>query len=78
MLKLDSGLKADLLAQPESGMGYQIVEATDFNGRIQRGVAFNGIVEAALGQPGGGAEVLFRDGTDPGTVKTKPEKIPDE
>lgn len=41
MLKLDGGLKADLLAQPESGMGYQIVEATNYYGKIQRGVAYN-------------------------------------
>lgn len=36
-----------------------------------------GIVEPAFGQPGGGVEVIFRDGTKPGTV-TGPEKIPDE
>lgn len=36
-----------------------------------------GIVEPAYGQPGGGVEVLFRDGTHAGTV-TGPEKIPDE
>ena len=36
-----------------------------------------GIVEPAFGQPGGGVEVLFRDGTHAGTV-TGPEKIPDE
>jgi hypothetical protein len=36
-----------------------------------------GIVEPAHGQPGGGVEVLFKDGTQPGTV-TGPEKIPDE
>jgi hypothetical protein len=37
-----------------------------------------GIVEPAFGQPGGGVEVIFTKGTDPGTVETKPEKIPDE
>jgi len=36
-----------------------------------------GIVQPANGQPGGGVEVLFRDGTHLGTV-TGPEKIPDE
>jgi hypothetical protein len=41
MLRLDSTLTAELLLQPESGMGYQLVEATAFNGRIQRGVAYN-------------------------------------
>jgi hypothetical protein len=41
MLRIDSGLRADLLDQPESGMGYQIVEATAFNGKIQRGLAYN-------------------------------------
>jgi hypothetical protein len=35
------------------------------------------IVEPAYDQPGGGVEVLFRDGTQPGTV-TGPDKIPDE
>ena len=37
----------------------------------------HGIVEPANDQPGGGVEVLFRDGTQPGTV-TGPDKIPDE
>jgi hypothetical protein len=37
----------------------------------------SGIVEPAYGQPGGGVEVIFTGGTDPGTV-TGPEKIPDE
>ena len=36
-----------------------------------------GIVEPANDQPGGGVEVLFKDGTHAGTV-TGPEKIPDE
>ena len=37
----------------------------------------HGIVEPANDPPGGGVEVLFKDGTQPGTV-TGPEKIPDE
>jgi hypothetical protein len=37
----------------------------------------SGIVEPANDQPGGGVEVLFRDGTHAGTV-TGHEKIPDE
>lgn len=37
-----------------------------------------GIVEQANDQPGGGVEVIFTKGTDPGTVEAKPEKIPDE
>jgi hypothetical protein len=37
----------------------------------------HGIVEPANGQPGGGVEVIYTNGTDPGTV-TGPEKIPDE
>jgi hypothetical protein len=36
-----------------------------------------GIVQPAYGQPGGGVEVLFKEGTQPRTV-TGPEKIPDE
>jgi hypothetical protein len=41
MLRLDVILSAELLAQPESGMGYQMVEAVAFDGKIQRGVAYN-------------------------------------
>jgi hypothetical protein len=37
----------------------------------------SGIVEPANDQPGGGAEVIFTKGTNPGTV-TGHEKIPDE
>jgi hypothetical protein len=36
-----------------------------------------GIVEPAYGQPGGGVEVIFTDGTQPNTV-TGPDKIPDK
>ena len=36
-----------------------------------------GIAQPAYGQPGGGVEVLFTEGTQPRTV-TGPEKIPDE
>lgn len=36
-----------------------------------------GIVEPAFGQPGGGVEVMFTNGTQPKTV-TGPTKIPDE
>jgi hypothetical protein len=36
-----------------------------------------GIVEPAFGQPGGGVEVIFTNGTQPKTV-TGPIKIPDE
>ena len=37
-----------------------------------------GIAERAYGQPGGGVEVIFTNGTDPRTVEPKAEKIPDE
>ena len=36
-----------------------------------------GIVQPAYGQPGGGVEVIFTDGTQPKMV-TGPDKIPDE
>jgi len=36
-----------------------------------------GIVQPAYGQPGGGVEVIFTNGTDPGTVEG-PEQIPDK
>jgi hypothetical protein len=38
---------------------------------IQRGIA-----QPAYGQPGGGVEVYFKNGTQAGTV-TGPDKIPD-
>ena len=41
MLKLDLSLQCLLLDQPESGMGYQIVEATTFDNQIKRGIAYN-------------------------------------
>lgn len=41
MLRLDPNLKAQLLAQPESGMGYQVVEATTVDYKLKRGVAYN-------------------------------------
>jgi hypothetical protein len=41
MLKLNSTLQCLLLNQPESGMGYQIVEATTFDNKIKRGIAYN-------------------------------------
>ena len=40
--------------------------------QIQRG-----IVQPANGQPGGGVEVIFCRGTDPGTVKFPPRTIPE-
>jgi len=41
MLRLDPPLTNDLLNQAESGMGYQIVEATMANDATKRGVVFN-------------------------------------
>jgi hypothetical protein len=41
MLKLNLTLQCLLLNQPESGMGYQIVEATTFDNKIKRGIAYN-------------------------------------
>ncbi|MBI3048604.1 MAG: hypothetical protein HYY76_09890 [Acidobacteria bacterium] len=37
-----------------------------------------GIVEPAFDQPGGGVEVIFKNGTTPKTVTLPPDKIPDE
>lgn len=37
-----------------------------------------GTVEPAYGQPGGGVEVIFKDGTTAGTVTLPPDKLPDE
>jgi hypothetical protein len=41
MLKLAASQISDLLRQPESGMGYQVVEATLFDSKTKRGVAYN-------------------------------------
>lgn len=41
MLKLNLTLQCLLLNQRESGMGYQIVEATTVDNKIKRGVAYN-------------------------------------
>jgi hypothetical protein len=41
MLKLNLTLQCLLLNQHESGMGYQIVEATTFDNKIKRGIAYN-------------------------------------
>ena len=41
MLKLAYNLSAELLAQPESGMGYQIVEAVTYGNAVRRGVVYN-------------------------------------
>ena len=41
MLKLNSTLQCLLLNQPESGMGYQIVEAVTADYKTKRGIAYN-------------------------------------
>jgi hypothetical protein len=41
MLRISSSHFALLLSLPETGMGYQNVEATTFNDKMKRGVAFN-------------------------------------
>ena len=41
MLKVSSSHASYLLSQPESGMGYQNVEATTFGDKVKRAVAFN-------------------------------------
>ncbi len=41
MLKLAEALTRDLLQEPESGMGYQIVEAMMEDHRVRRAVAYN-------------------------------------
>ena len=41
MLKLDSSLQIQLLKQPESGMGYQIVEAVTSDHKVKRGTCYN-------------------------------------
>jgi hypothetical protein len=41
MLKLNEGQTRELLAQPETGMGYQLVDATLSDNTTVRGVAYN-------------------------------------
>ena len=67
-----------LRQQPESGMGYQDVDVEMLDGRRLPATVLNAdlLVEPAFGHRGGGVEVIFPDGTQPGTV-TGPAKIPD-
>lgn len=41
MLKLAESLRSDLLRRPESGMGYQVVEATSPDHKTRRAVVYN-------------------------------------
>jgi hypothetical protein len=41
MFKLIDTLTRSLVTQPETGMGYQLVEATLLDNKIKRGIAFN-------------------------------------
>jgi hypothetical protein len=41
MLRLDINSKGKLLAQPESGMGYQIVEAITYDKKVKHGIVSN-------------------------------------
>ena len=41
MLKLADSYTRDLLDQPESGMGYQLVEATLLDSKTKRGIAYD-------------------------------------
>ena len=41
MIRLTASRTQELLSQPENGMGYQIVEVTNFAGRIEKGLAYN-------------------------------------
>jgi hypothetical protein len=58
MLKISSSHADYLLKQPESGMGYQTVEATTFDQKTRRGVAFN-------------AELFVFDDEDRSPLRTK-------
>ena len=58
MLKISSSHANYLLSQPESGMGYQHVEATTFDQKTRRGVALN-------------AELLVFDDEDRRPLRTK-------
>lgn len=58
MLKISSAHADYLLKQPETGMGYQTVEATTLDQKTRRGVALN-------------AELLVFDGEDRTPLRTK-------
>jgi hypothetical protein len=57
MLKLTDRETRVLLAQPETGMGYQIVEATQFDDKTRRGIAYN-------------AELFFEEGESRSILRT--------
>src|SRR5438132_3490428 len=41
MFKLNTSETRSLVAQPETGMGYQLVEATRWDGKKEQGIAYN-------------------------------------
>lgn len=41
MLRLESGWTESMVGQPESGMGYQVVDVEQFDGLRRRGIAYN-------------------------------------
>ena len=51
MLRRNLTLQSLLLNQPESGMGYQIVEATTFHNKINWGIAYNAELLLFDGKP---------------------------
>jgi hypothetical protein len=65
MIKLTAADTRKLLQQPETGMGYQIVEATTHDGRTQEGIAVN----AELFFYGGESRSILRTASYPNILK---------
>ena len=59
MLRLDQVQTATLLNEPESGMGYQLVEATLRDNKIETGVAYMEFTEAVALSAETGNEVAL-------------------
>lgn len=73
MFQLDPSQTSNLLAQPESGMGFQLVEVTTADQRVAKGVVYNADLLLFDSEP---KSRLLTEGTQPATV-TGPDRIPD-
>jgi hypothetical protein len=88
IIKLSDLHRIELLAKPETGMGWQAVDVRFRNLESARmkyefvilppggTLIQEGIVEPAYGQPGGGVEVIFVYGSPRKTV-TRGRTLPD-
>ena len=68
MIRLTASRTQELLSQPENGMGYQIVEVTNFAGRIEKGVAYNAELVVLQSDPPSYREAKITKSTYPGLL----------